>query len=164
MEYKAVLLTCIVLALACSSEDKASNESVEMINYELGAADTIGIEMGDPDYVFGAIIDAAYLPDGRIVLLDVLENKISVFSSEGEFLLSFGSEGNGPGEFAEPVELAVLDDGRLAICDYMHQKLVFYDTLLNYSYELSGFNPTPPARDREWRWWFCSWNAITLLH
>lgn len=144
MKYKAVLFTCIVLTLACSSEENASIESVEMINYELVIADTIGIEMGDSDYVFGTIIDATYLPDGRIALLDVLENKISVFSSEGEFLLSFGSEGNGPGEFAEPVELAVLDDGRLVVCDYMHQKLLFYDTLLNYSYELSGFNPTPP--------------------
>ncbi len=73
-----------------------------------------------------------------------MENKVSVFSPEGGFQFSFGSEGNGPGEFAEPVELAVLDDGRLVVCDYMHQKLLFYDTLLNYSYELSGFNPTPP--------------------
>jgi hypothetical protein len=144
MKYKVVLLTCIVLALACSSEDNASIESVELINYELVIADTIGIEIGDSNYVFGTIIDAAYLPDGRIILLDVLENIVSVFSPEGEFLFSFGSEGNGPGEFAEPVELAVLDDGRLAVCDYMHQKLVFCDTLLNYSCELSGFNPTPP--------------------
>ncbi len=144
MKFKSVLFTCIVLALACSTEDNASIQSSEMIEYELVIADTIGIEMGDSDYVFGTIIDAAYLPDGRIVLLDVLENKISVFSSEGEFLLSFGSEGNGPGEFAEPVELAVLDDGRLVVCDYMHQKLLFFDSLLNYSNELRGFTPTPP--------------------
>jgi hypothetical protein len=144
MKCKAVLLNCIVLALACSSEDNASIESVEMIDYELVIADTIGIEMGDSNYVFGTIIDGAYLPDGRIALLDVRKNRISVFSSEGEFILSFGDEGNGPGEFAEPVELAVLDDGKLVVCDYMHQKLLFFDSLMNFSDELAGFTPNPP--------------------
>lgn len=144
MKYEAFLLTCIVLALACSSEESASIESIEMIGYELVIADTIGIEMGDSNYVFGTIVDAAYLPDGRIILLDVRQNKISTFSPEGEFLFSFGIEGNGPGEFAEPVELAVLDDGRLVVCDYMRQKLLFFDSLLNYSNELPGFTPTPP--------------------
>ena len=37
-----------------------------MIGYELVIADTIGIEMGDSNYVFGTIIDAAYLPDGAL--------------------------------------------------------------------------------------------------
>ena len=72
------------------------------------------------------------------------KDRISIFSAQGEFLFSFGNEGNGPGEFAEPVELAVLDDGRLTVCDYMQQKLLFYDSLLNYSNELSGFVPNPP--------------------
>ncbi len=100
--------------------------------------------MGDSNYVFGTIIDAAYLPDGRIALLDARKDRISIFSAQGEFLFSFGDEGNGPGEYVEPVELAVLDDGRLTVCDYMQQKLLFYDSLLNYSNELSDFVPNPP--------------------
>lgn len=144
MKRMAAAFMYIALLLACSPEENESISNTDDKGYELIISDTIGIEMGDSNYMFGTIIDAAFLPDGRIALLDMRKDRISIFSPEGKFLFSFGNEGNGPGEFAEPVELAVLDDGRLVVCDYMHRKLLFYDSLLNFTDELSGFTPNPP--------------------
>lgn len=134
----------VLLVLACSSKETEPSAEASPSLIKLAAEDTIGIELGDSNYVFGNIVDAAFLPGGRIALLDLRKHLISIFDSEGNFLFSFGGEGAGPGEFAEPVELAVLNDGRLAVCDYMNRKLVFFDAELELQGELTGFFHTPP--------------------
>ncbi len=114
-------------------------------NISLRLIDTLGVDIGEENYVFGNIVDAVFLPDGRIVLLDVLLNRISIFSSNGEFVSSFGTEGNGPGEFSEPVSIAVLSNNVLAVSDNMHRKVVFFDSLNCYLWEITGFDPVPPS-------------------
>ena len=43
--------------------------------------------------------------------------RVSVFTSEGQFVTSFGSLGEGPGEFNRPVGLAVDNCGVVCVCD-----------------------------------------------
>ncbi len=47
----------------------------------------------------------------------MLGHCISVFTSEGQFLTSFGQEGRGPGEFKYPRGLAVNVSGVVYVCD-----------------------------------------------
>lgn len=143
-----ILIAALIsfLSLSCSSgmEEGHDTEAQGENSIELHIADTIGVEIEDTNYVFGAIIDADYLPSGNIALLDVRRNRVSFFSPDGEFVSYFGREGNGPGEFAEPGQVAVLNDGRIAVSDNMHCSIIFFDSLLQYEGEISGFIPTPP--------------------
>ncbi len=41
----------------------------------------------------------------------------AVFTSEGQFISTFGRRGSGPGEFNRPRGLAVNKDGILYVCD-----------------------------------------------
>jgi hypothetical protein len=113
--------------------------------FTITKVDSIGVELGDSNLVFGTIIDADFLSDGRIVLLDVIKKRVSVFSPDGDFLTSFGTEGSGPGEFMEPASIAVLTDGGICVSDVMSNKLVFFDTDFCYRKEVSGFYIQSPS-------------------
>ncbi|MCK4806647.1 MAG: 6-bladed beta-propeller [Candidatus Aegiribacteria sp.] len=142
-----LLASILFLSLSCGEEtNEITQENREESSIELVIADTIGIEIGDSNYVFGTIIDAAFMPDGRIVLLDPIKNRISTFSSDGEFLFSTGNTGIGPGEFNEPSSIAILSNGDIAVADHMQYKIVFFDSLFCFKREICGFIPQPPPR------------------
>jgi hypothetical protein len=118
------LATILFLSLSCGEKtNEIAQENREESSIELIIVDTIGIEMGDSNYIFGAIIDAAFMPDGRIALLDVVRNRISVFSQDGDYLFSTGNTGIGPGEFNEPSSIAILSNGDIAVVDHMQYKI-----------------------------------------
>jgi len=96
----------------CSDHGPAPGESgipirEARIELEIGSTDGQG-----PD-VFGRIGGLLELPDGRIVVADMLANEIRVFSKSGEPLFSIGREGEGPGELAGPCCLALGPEGLL---------------------------------------------------
>jgi hypothetical protein len=145
-----ILFYLIFLICGCSESEsdlieKNNSLSDNSARFSLTKVDSIGIEIGDSNYVFGNIIDADFMPDGRIVLLDVLKDRISLFSPNGEFLTSFGREGSGPGEFMEPASITVFSNGEICITDFMRQKLIYFDSDLNYQREISGFLIQSPS-------------------
>lgn len=83
---------------------------------------TIGVTEGQDAYLFGRIVGATRLPDGRIVIADGQSLDLRVFDPEGDFLNRSGGKGEGPGEhqsidriFRQGDTLIVLDNrvGRL---------------------------------------------------
>lgn len=54
----------------------------------------------------------------RIYVLDVVNHRVVVLSSSGEVVRTFGEEGNGPGELAGPVALAVEPGGDVIVVDH----------------------------------------------
>ncbi len=145
-----LLINLIPLFSGCSkteAELTKTNENPEstFVGFTLTKVDSIGIELGDSNYVFGNIVDADFLPDGRIVLVDVLKDRISIFSPSGDFLTSFGREGPGPGEFMEPASITVLSNGGICVADFMKQKLIYFDADFRYEREISGFLMQSPC-------------------
>jgi hypothetical protein len=142
-------LAVLTLLSGCG-ESSTDNYPVEVTEnqseYDLIRVDSIGIDIGDSNYVFGMIVDATYLTDGRIALLDIMRRKVLVFSGDGEFLGNAGSGGEGPGEFVSPYSLTFLTDGGLAVSDIQQGKVVFFDSDLSYLRELNGFQPMAPDR------------------
>ncbi len=53
-------------------------------------------------------------------------HRISVFTSEGQFLTSFGQEGMGPGEFKYPEGLAVDVNGMVYVCDLRNNRIQLF--------------------------------------
>lgn len=54
---------------------------------------------------------------GRVYVSENGNHRVSVFTSYGQFVTSFGSEGEGPGQFKCPRGLAVDSSGVLYVCD-----------------------------------------------
>lgn len=83
---------------------------------ELSISDSIGVELGDSNYVFGDIQTLAHGPDGRIYALDRSTCCVKVYSPEGEFVRNVSRQGSGPGELINPLAMAVVGDGRIFVC------------------------------------------------
>lgn len=61
---------------------------------------TIGHTSGDERYLFGEVVGAVVLRDGRIAVADRQAYLIRVYSPEGVHIEDWGGRGEGPGEFS----------------------------------------------------------------
>ncbi len=73
--------------------------------------------------------DVAFAPDGRIFVSEYGGNdRISVFTSDGNFLSSFGTPGDKEGQFSRPEALCVDETrGRLYVADACNHRIGVYD-------------------------------------
>lgn len=85
-------------------------------NVQLAITDSIGVEMGDSNYVFGSIMSIEVGPDGLLYVLDRGRARVMVYDTLGVFQRQIGSEGTGPGEMINPLSMAVMGDGRITVC------------------------------------------------
>jgi hypothetical protein len=76
-------------------------------------------ELGKGDLLFSSIDSVDEDTDGNFFVLDRSAFKIHKFSPQGELLLSFGSQGQGPGEFQAPHQISVLENGNLVVSEDM---------------------------------------------
>jgi len=83
--------------------------SVERLH--LFAGDTL------EDVGFGTIHDIAVDPSGRIYVLDSMNRRVSVHDPQGRTLLTFGREGEGPGEFGYPTRLLLAPPDTIKVFD-----------------------------------------------
>lgn len=97
------------------AEEPADTTSIDTIF--VAPSDTIGILMGDSNYVFGTIGDVLYTADGNIAVLDEAACCVKIFDPSGEFLVQVGREGSGPGEMLYPGGMVLLSDGSFGILD-----------------------------------------------
>ena len=77
----------------------------------------IGSLDGDEAYLFSRISGAVKLSDGRIAVADIRAPNLRIFSANGEHLHTFGTRGEGPGEFNSPRLLGTLPGDTLVVVD-----------------------------------------------
>ncbi|MCK4504824.1 MAG: 6-bladed beta-propeller [Candidatus Aegiribacteria sp.] len=143
----ASLISILALLIGCTESNPAQEEvgsNTHQPQYDLMKVDSIGIELGDSNYVFGTIIDATYLIDRRIALLDMYRKKVLLYSEDGEFISQVGSGGSGPGEFLLPFSITALSNGGFAVSDIHAGKVVFFNSTGSLERELIGFYPMAP--------------------
>ena len=161
MKYLLLLPLAILLVAGCGASDPAADADTSDISnavapgdeaYSLPAADeylyvvdSLGVEMGDSNFVFGAIVAAGFAANGDIAILDAQKSSVSLFSPDGDFLRTIGREGSGPGEFLMPSGMAFRNEGGLIVADGMGSKLVYFDENYDFISETPGFVPTPPG-------------------
>ncbi|MEN8208818.1 MAG: 6-bladed beta-propeller [Candidatus Fermentibacteria bacterium] len=167
----ALMFSVLILALACGEQpaedvpvDEGTDETSAAEEYVLPEADvylvlsdSIGIELGDSNYVFGQIAGADITADGEIAILDAQKSFISIYSPSGEFLQRIGRQGSGPGEFQLAVGITFFpfdsDESTVAdsllpgavVADAMGGKLIYFNTEMEYLTDVQGFFPSPPA-------------------
>ncbi|NOQ22793.1 MAG: 6-bladed beta-propeller [Candidatus Aegiribacteria sp.] len=165
-----LMFSVLIFALACGeqpTEDVAANIDIDEpsateeyvlpeADIYLTLSDSIGIELGDSNYVFGQIAGADITPKGEIAILDMQKSCMSIFSPSGEFIQRIGRQGSGPGEFLLASGMTffpVLEGSDIpdslepgsVVSDGMAQKLVYFDTDMEYMMDVQGFFPSPPT-------------------
>lgn len=117
-----------LLLLAGCAADDGPRQLSELPLVDLGEPVLeIGVLEGDDELVFGDLESVVRLPDGSIAVSDGGATRISVFTSDGDFVRSWGSQGDGPGEFrslsriypmgTDSLMAAERSSGRLAVFD-----------------------------------------------
>ena len=77
---------------------------------------------------FNLPTDVAFAPGGEIYVSDGYGSaRIVKFSSDGEYLLEWGSRGTGPGEFGLPHNLVTDARGRVYVTDRDNQRIQVFD-------------------------------------
>ena len=90
-----------------------SNDGSELL-MTLGEKDT----PGDDETHFGRPQDVAFLPDGRILVADGLDNhRVIILDKDANYLSEFGGRGDGPGQFNGVHAVAVGPDGLIFALD-----------------------------------------------
>ena len=71
-------------------------------------------EGGEGVYLFGAIT-AAWATSDRIYIVDSQVPAVRAFDHQGNYLFDVGRPGQGPGEYIQPMALALGGDGRVIV-------------------------------------------------
>ncbi len=71
-----------------------------------------------PEIEKGKPVGLTVHPDGRIFVADTHYHRVMVLDRDGSLITSFGHEGNGPGEFQLPTDVAVDNDGFIYVSEY----------------------------------------------
>ena len=82
----------IILMLTGCGPDETPPELPE-IEYKLVIIDSIGVEIGDTNYMFAWSVNPTHSPDGDILVVDRLKHTVFVYTPEGEFIRTIGREG-----------------------------------------------------------------------
>lgn len=96
--------------------------------FDLEAEDLyrVGSREGGTWDAFTRITSMAFGDDGRLHILDPQQRRVHVVGESGEHLLSFGVQGDGPGELRNAVGVQVLADGRIVVADNGHQAFLVF--------------------------------------
>jgi hypothetical protein len=78
------------------------------------------LEIGRDNLMFGSIVSICEDDQANFYVLDKLEHKVFKFSPSGELLLSFGNEGQGPGDFQRPERISFTEDGKIVVADELY--------------------------------------------
>jgi hypothetical protein len=73
------------------------------------------LEAKDEDYLFAFPISVAEDGQGNIFILDTKDGCVKKFTPAGQYLMRFGRNGQGPGEFQYPQTIDVSPQGRLFV-------------------------------------------------
>lgn len=79
------------------------------------------------DNFFESVIGITCDDTGRVYISDYKANNIKKFDSSGHFIKVIGKEGQGPGEFSWPWEIAV-SNGRLIVWDMRNRRVCVLTT------------------------------------
>lgn len=88
----------------------------------------IGKREGRSEYMIGKVQDIAIGKDGSIHVLDSRNSQIRIYSSDGQYISSFGRPGSGPMEFVSPETITIIDRDHIVVADRLVKVKVFGPT------------------------------------
>ncbi|CAG9795870.1 unnamed protein product [Diatraea saccharalis] len=77
--------------------------------------------------------------EGHIIVADRRNNRIQIFTKDGEFKTMFGSKGNGPGQFDLPAGIATDIFGRIIVVDKDNHRIQIFSMSGNFIFAFGSF-------------------------
>lgn len=95
------------------------------------------------DELFSNLTDIVEDEIGNIYVCDGADNNIKVYTKDGTFVKLIGREGEGPGEFREPVCVDFFSDGTMIVADQKNQRFQTFDQdgYFLKSFKIEGSSP-----------------------
>ena len=112
---KKLFIVGILLIFACKSEQDVQNS--EEFTRRINVVDSLGVDIGDPNLIFGKITDAMFNTDSTLVVLDASTGTISTYSINDVFsyISLKACRGIGPELLTDPYHFQLLDGNRIAV-------------------------------------------------
>lgn len=105
-----------LLAAACGSETREDPGTPASVDSVAPLATTeIGRLDGASDYLFGDIVGITRDPGGVIYVADRIGESVRAYDSDGLYLGTVGSEGDGPGEFRRLLHILIDAEDQLIV-------------------------------------------------
>jgi hypothetical protein len=98
---------------------------------------SIGVEAGDENYMFGGRIYFNTDDEGNIYVNDWDQKRIQKFDPQGQYFLTIGRRGRGPGEFVNAWNPRFDKDGNLYVYDRGNRRISFFTTDGEYLRQIS---------------------------
>jgi DNA-binding beta-propeller fold protein YncE len=76
---------------------------------------------------FGGPQGVAVDKDGNVYVTDTMNDRVEIFDADGNFISTFGKNGDGPGYFARPKGIAVDSDGHIWVADEVQDRLQVFN-------------------------------------
>ena len=116
----ALCISFSLLTISCETEEQSrqapgNGEALPCCTLEV--VDSIGVALGDSDYVFGSIEGLGHTPDGMIAVLDRASADIRLYDNQGRMARRISRRGSGPGELMNPLGMILYSDGRMGVID-----------------------------------------------
>src|SRR5512138_2643530 len=109
----ALILGIFVVIFMMSTPAKMRNER-QVSAQPQNILDTGGGPGADRGF-FATPKDIAVDKEGNIYVVDTKNNRIQKFNAAGNFILAFGKEGDGPGDFKEPCGIDIGPTGNVYV-------------------------------------------------
>ena len=127
----------------------STDPDMEALAQRLRAAvpiDTIGALEGPRHYMLGEIVDAGLNSRGELFVLDSEHRELFVYTSTGDYIMTIGRPGDGPGEFAYPEDLYIDVQDRIYVADRRSRISVLTPTTASYTFShLIALNFSPAS-------------------
>jgi DNA-binding beta-propeller fold protein YncE len=81
--------------------------------------------------------------DGNLYVSDTLNDRVEEFDADGQFIRTFGKNGDGPGDFTRPKGIAIDCDGHVWVADAGLNRLQIFTPEGNVRLVLGGFGWLP---------------------
>lgn len=78
---------------------------------------------GDFSKPAGVAVDG----EGNLYVADTMNNRIEIFDADGQFISTFGKNGDGPGYFSRPKGVAIDSDGHIWVADGMQDRVQVFN-------------------------------------
>lgn len=124
--FAMILLSAFVMNMGCSSNPASGNTAENDTLHFLVPYDSIGMEMGDPRYMFGSIGALCTFQEGSIGVLDRTTGIVSFYTHSGEYTGEFAPLGSGPGEFQNPAQLGCDESGNIMITSASDRRIAWF--------------------------------------
>ena len=91
-------------------------------------------------YMGGVFVDEER---GRFFVANTKKHNIEIFDLDGQHLFTFGEQGNGPGYFNYPYDVAVDSEGDIIVLDSGNFRVQIFDSEFNFIREFGSVGTTP---------------------